>query len=256
MAMTAVGQPPPLEVEPTLHILSNTGQPQQSFFANTIKPNKPVHKPIPMKQITYLHGEPRVIREEDEVDQMIVNEDLQYAVIGKFSYGWQEIQDLRRLILKQCKLKGEMMALLLKKGSIHAIDGKYPDKISDSDKEKIEGDALSVIQRSLTPNILCENTECWGYHKNGHFERECPMSKSKEKEETSIAIAWISFPSLPPNFYGKEAIFSLTAVVGKPLQVDMATRNKTRPSCARVKVEVDLLGEFPRRINIGMRMKT
>ncbi|KAH0712533.1 hypothetical protein KY289_008492 [Solanum tuberosum] len=36
----------------------------------------------------------------------------------------------------------------------------------------------------------------------------------------------------------------------------MATTNKTRPSCARVKVEVDLLGEFPRRINIGMRMKT
>ncbi|KAK4716560.1 hypothetical protein R3W88_014898 [Solanum pinnatisectum] len=35
----------------------------------------------------------------------------------------------------------------------------------------------------------------------------------------------------------------------------MATWNKTRPSCARVKVEVDLLGEFPKRINIGVRNK-
>ncbi|KAG5587094.1 hypothetical protein H5410_047528 [Solanum commersonii] len=33
----------------------------------------------------------------------------------------------------------------------------------------------------------------------------------------------------------------------------MATRNKTRPSCARVKVEVDLLRDFPKRIKIGMR---
>ncbi|KAK4733567.1 hypothetical protein R3W88_007828 [Solanum pinnatisectum] len=35
----------------------------------------------------------------------------------------------------------------------------------------------------------------------------------------------------------------------------MATKNKTRPSCARVKVEVDLLREFPKRIKIGMRMR-
>ncbi|KAG5609701.1 hypothetical protein H5410_020982, partial [Solanum commersonii] len=52
--------------------------------------------------------------------------------------------------------KIQMMVLLQSEGSIHAIDGKYADKISDSDKEKIEGDALSVIQLSLAPNILCE----------------------------------------------------------------------------------------------------
>lgn len=59
--------------------------------------------------------------------------------------------------------------------------------------------------------------------------------------ETTIAVAWISLPSLAPNFFGKESIFSIAAAVGKPLQVDTATSNKTRPSCARVKVEVDLM---------------
>ncbi|KAG5609115.1 hypothetical protein H5410_020396 [Solanum commersonii] len=49
-----------------------------------------------------------------------------------------------------------MMALLWREGSIHAIDGKYPDNTSDSNKEKIKGDSLSVIQLSLAPNILCE----------------------------------------------------------------------------------------------------
>lgn len=76
------------------------------------------------------------------------------------------------------------------------------------------------------------------------------------EKETTIVIAWISFPSLPSNCFGKEIIFALPEVMGKPLQVDTATRNKTRPSCARVKVEVNLLGEFPKRINIRVRNKS
>ncbi|KAG5629618.1 hypothetical protein H5410_001335, partial [Solanum commersonii] len=99
------------------------------------------------------------------------------------------------------------MALLRREGSIHAIDGKYPDKISDSDKEKIEGDALSMYfegdkgveasglfvrghtsqhgrskskYRSKS-HLNKKNAECWGSHKKGPFERDCPMSKSKEK---------------------------------------------------------------------------
>ncbi|KAH0655661.1 hypothetical protein KY285_030543 [Solanum tuberosum] len=76
------------------------------------------------------------------------------------------------------------------------------------------------------------------------------------EEETTTTIAWISFLSLPPNFFGKETIFSMAAAVERPLQVDMATQNRTRPSCARVKVEVDLLGDFPKRINIEMRKKS
>ncbi|KAH0705733.1 hypothetical protein KY285_010270 [Solanum tuberosum] len=31
-----------------------------------------------------------------------------------------------------------------------------------------------------------KNAECWGCHKKGHFERDCPMSKSKEKASASI----------------------------------------------------------------------
>ncbi|XP_015168652.1 uncharacterized protein [Solanum tuberosum] len=88
-----------------------------------------------------------------------------------------------------------------------------------------------------------------------HYTKELVLSNEmfNSEEETSTTIAWISFPSLPPNFFGKEAVFSLAAAVGKPIQVDMATRNQTRPSCARVKVEVDLLREFPKHIKIGIK---
>lgn len=61
------------------------------------------------------------------------------------------------------------------------------------------------------------------------------------EEETTIAIGWISFPGLPTNLFDKESLFSLATAVGKPLVIDKATNNQTRPSCARVKVEVDLL---------------
>lgn len=72
------------------------------------------------------------------------------------------------------------------------------------------------------------------------------------EEETSVAIAWISFPLLPPNFFGKEVVFSLETAIGKPLQVDLASQNKIRPRFSSVKVEVDLLGDFPKRINVGI----
>lgn len=38
---------------------------------------------------------------------MIHKEKLQYAVIGKFSCDMPEIKELRKIILTQCKLKGD-----------------------------------------------------------------------------------------------------------------------------------------------------
>lgn len=43
--------------------------------------------------------------------------------------------------------------------------------------------------------------------------------------ETMIGVAWISFTDLPPNFFAKEAIFSIASTVEKSLTVDMTTKN-------------------------------
>lgn len=37
----------------------------------------------------------------------VVNENLQYTVVDKFSYGWLDIQELRKNIPKQCELRGK-----------------------------------------------------------------------------------------------------------------------------------------------------
>ncbi|KAG5589354.1 hypothetical protein H5410_039868 [Solanum commersonii] len=194
-----------------------------------------INKPIPLKPISYLHGEPRIVWEEEEVKNMIIKENLEFAVIGKFSYGWPEIQELRKLILKQCEMRGECNIGLLSNRHVLIRTSCLEDYVS----------LLSKPAHYLSHRG-------WSY----------PMQTLKwdlmfdPRKETSRAITWISFPALPPNFFVKEVVFSLAAAVGKPLQVDLATKNQTRPSCARVKVEVDLFGEFPKRINVGVRKQS
>lgn len=70
-----------------------------------------------------------------------------------------------------------------------------------------------------------------------------------------MVIEWILFWALPPNLLGTEAIFSLKMVVGTPLHADTAIENQTRLSCAKVKIEVDLLGEFSKNIIIDMKKR-
>ncbi|KAG5581128.1 hypothetical protein H5410_051755 [Solanum commersonii] len=201
MAMMALGQPPPMEVGLTISMKAIN----KPTYVSTIKPAHPSCKYVPLKQISCLHGEPRIVWEEDEVNQMIINEDLQCTVIEKFSYGWREIQELRRMILKQCELKEEVNIGLLRNRYILIRDTLLEDYVS----------SLSKPQFYIT-------------HKHWSY----PMRTLK----------W------DPLFDQVEV-----TAVGKPLQVDLATQNRT--SCARVKVEVDLLGNFPKRINLGMKTK-
>ncbi|XP_070003072.1 uncharacterized protein [Nicotiana sylvestris] len=70
------------------------------------------------------------------------------------------------------------------------------------------------------------------------------------KEETSKAFVWISFPNLHPMLFAKQSLLSIASAVGKPLAIDKATQEKSRPSTARAKVELDLLGKPPQNLKI------
>lgn len=91
--------------------------------------------------------------------------------------------------------------------------------------------------------------------KDGYHYQIRPLiydSKFKIDEETPFALAWISFPNLLATFFVKECLCSIAAAVGTPLHLDMATINKTRPSCARVNVQVDLLADFTKKIRMDI----
>ncbi|WMV14147.1 hypothetical protein MTR67_007532 [Solanum verrucosum] len=38
---------------------------------------------------------------------MIIKENIQFAIIAKFSYGWPEMEEIRRTIPLQCEIKAE-----------------------------------------------------------------------------------------------------------------------------------------------------
>ncbi|KAG5591652.1 hypothetical protein H5410_042166, partial [Solanum commersonii] len=152
-------------------------------YANTLKPRSPQHKPIPMKQIVYLHGEPRIVWEEEKVEQMIINEDRQYAVIRSHSNNFV----------------GGLCNIVFKATILH-----HP---------------TSVVRRR-------HRLPLYGYPSHLYLQ----------------------------FFFWKRNNFLFGGSSWKTIA--SRTRNKTRSSCVRVKVEVDLMGEFPTRINVGMRKKT
>ncbi|WMV47242.1 hypothetical protein MTR67_040627 [Solanum verrucosum] len=161
---------------------------------------------------------------------MNVLENLQYAVIGKFSYGWPQLEELRKLIPSQCQIKGTCQIGLLR--NKHVLI-----------RLELFEDFVNIMAK---PSYYITDREGFTYPMRPLIYDE----KFKVTEETTQAMAWISFPDLWPTFFRKESLFSLAAAIGKPIQLDNATINKTRPSCARVKVQVDLLGELPTMVEL------
>lgn len=68
--------------------------------------------------------------------------------------------------------------------------------------------------------------------------------------ETTQHIIWIALQNVLPTLSTKESLLSIGNVVGKPLQLDKTTINKTRPSLARVKMQKDLNTYLPKHVNI------
>ncbi|KAK4346141.1 hypothetical protein RND71_036317 [Anisodus tanguticus] len=234
-----MGWPPPEVTQPRDHpppvtysnIVTNT---HKVGGGNGLAENSLGRNPtpsIPQKPITYLHGEPTIRFTNQEVASMVEQQDLKYAVVGKFSHGLPSIAFLRTAIPKQCSLKAEVNIGLLH--NRHVLI-----------RCSIEEDYVTLMSR---PNFwIKENSKSYLMRT---FKWDIWFTP---EEETSMAVIWLSFPNLPPNFYVPSILFSIASAVGKPIAIDAATLNKTRPSCARVKVEADLLQEHPQKYNIQL----
>ncbi|KAF3634444.1 hypothetical protein FXO37_26490 [Capsicum annuum] len=151
---------------------------------------------------------------------------------GKFLYGWQDIAELRELIPKQCGITGECkIGLLQNRHKLMRF-------------ERIE-DYINMLAKNVYYIITKDGYtyQMRSFIYDANFEL---------KEETTQVTTWISFSDLLPTFFVKEVLFSLASSVDKPLHLDSATINKTRPSCARVKVQLDWLAEKPEFVHMEM----
>ncbi|KAK4340538.1 hypothetical protein RND71_042000 [Anisodus tanguticus] len=119
--MVATGRPPPEVVQPSSTIPTN---PTPPTFANLFKSpipaigdsshgENPSTFDLPRKPVHYLHGEPTIRLSHQEIAMTIEQQDLTYAVIGKFSHGMPDLTFLRMAIPKQCELKADVKVGLL-----------------------------------------------------------------------------------------------------------------------------------------------
>ncbi|WMV59282.1 hypothetical protein MTR67_052667 [Solanum verrucosum] len=151
-------------------------------------------------------------------------ENLQYAVVGKFTYDVADLEELRLIISKQCNIYGDCQIGLLRNKHIFIRLNQHANFVN------------LILKGAYY--IECKDWYSYLMHTLMYDAR------FKTNKETTMAMTWISFPNILPTFFVKECLFSLASAVGKPIQLDLATINKTRPSCARVKGLVDLKGKF------------
>ncbi|XP_019235905.1 PREDICTED: uncharacterized protein LOC109216224 [Nicotiana attenuata] len=73
----------------------------------------------------------------------------------------------------------------------------------------------------------------------------------KPEEYLPVAPAWVLLPALPYHMHDWHYIKQLLSFVGSPLALDVATMGITRPSMAKIRVEVDLLKPLPQSVFVG-----
>lgn len=142
-------------------------------------------EPIPIKKHDFVDGIPMVKWTDHEVNRMNIIENLNYAVVGKFSYGWPELAELREQIPKQCGIKGECKIGFLRNKHILMRFSLFEDFV----------------------NIMAKNAY-YIVAKDGRSYQMRPLiydANFKMGEETTQAMAWISFPDLLPTFFCEES---------------------------------------------------
>ncbi|KAG5584613.1 hypothetical protein H5410_045047 [Solanum commersonii] len=148
---------------------------------------------------------------------------------GKFSYGKPNIKELRRTILGQCGIKSEC--------TIGVLDTRHM-----LIRLTMMEDYVNLLSTSA---FYVKVKECYWHMRTLKWDPWFEGCGNNDCSSMDI------IPKSTTKFFANEAIFSIANAIGKPLMVDMATKNQTRPSCAKVKIQVDLTAKLPQRVRIN-----
>lgn len=77
----------------------------------------------------------------------------------------------------------------------------------------------------------------------------------KPEAETTLSPVWINLPDLRWHFFEWDALCQIIAPIGVPIISDKATYSKSRPTTAKVKVEIDITRDMVTEIQIEVQNK-
>ena len=190
-------------------------------FAEVLGGSKPTS--IALKSPSTHRGEPAMFFTSEDI--VSLSSPFQYALIGKFSHGRPAIS----------KIKSALDSIGLKAGfTVGLLDRKH---------------------------ILMRFNHEEDYHhvwlKELWYLKRFPMRVFKwtldfwVDMESTIEPIWVNFQGLPIHFFAKSSLFSIRSTLGVPMKMDTVTAELTRPSVARMCIDMDLLKKFLGRIWIG-----
>ncbi|KAI0514248.1 hypothetical protein KFK09_010283 [Dendrobium nobile] len=124
---------------------------------------------------------------------------------------------------------------------------------------KLNGEVSVTVLDSTHILIKLSNDldYCRVFCHRSYFVFNCFMKLTKWspcldiRVESPIIPIWISFPHLRPHFFSPRILFGLGELFGKPLKIDGATSAGSRPSNARVLVELDVTKTYPKQVWLG-----
>ncbi|KAH0765449.1 hypothetical protein KY285_001320 [Solanum tuberosum] len=165
----------------------------------------------------------------EERQYFIIKEGLHQEVVFKLSHGAPDLKVLGSILPKHLGTKDNCLIGLLAPRNFLLRFDQY---------------AYYVLALSRSVNYFLYNGE-------EHQYRVFPWSIGyNPKEETPLAVVWISLPKLSPYLFAKKSLLSIASAVGKPIAIDKATQIKSRPSTTRVKVILDLMEKLPNSIRL------
>ncbi|XP_027156573.1 uncharacterized protein LOC113757588 [Coffea eugenioides] len=168
-------------------------------------------------------GEPAILFSQATVDSLAGP--YRFALVGKFPRGRPRLEEVRKFFSALDLREIPTVGLL---DSRHVLI-----------QLQTEADFHRVWFRRVW-YVASAPMRVFKWTPGFHVDRESP-----------IVPLWFQLPKLPLHFFHKEVLFQIMSCVGVPLLVDAATLAVSRPSVARVCVEVDLLRTLPSRVWIG-----
>ncbi|KAL0915877.1 hypothetical protein M5K25_013341 [Dendrobium thyrsiflorum] len=90
------------------------------------------------------------------------------------------------------------------------------------------------------------------YFINNCYMRLIKWSPSFDVDvESPVVPIWVSFPNLRPHLFSPRILQGLGTIFGRPLKIDQATSVGSRPSVARILVELDVSKQHSDKVWVG-----
>ncbi|XP_060188384.1 uncharacterized protein LOC132617405 [Lycium barbarum] len=156
----------------------------------------------------------------------VMSDECKFTLVGKFIRSMPQIEKLRARFAEIITVRGKVTI------SVYDYRTVFLDFSNEDDFKTV------WYRRSIEIDEQVMWLEKW-------------TPEFKPHKDSPVVLVWVLLPGLPFHLHSWNYIKQIVAPIGTPLMMDPATENRTRPSMAKVRVEVNLTETKINSISIG-----